>query len=558
MFDMLKNAITRRTVLKGAAAACATTTLVGCSTNAPKTASKLAIIHTNDSHGHDIRDSESLGMAAVAQLKADYEAKGYEVLLFDAGDVVQGEVVVQVSEGENGIDFMNHVGYDVMTLGNHEFDFGQNKIAEYLAEANFPLISANVLVNATGDTLVDPNTTFTLADGTKVGVFGLTTPETYTKASPLLVKGLTFLEEKELYACAQRQADALRADGCKLVVCLSHLGESDAADPNRAKDVIANTSGIDLFVDGHDHEEQGDLVSNAKGEPVLVVETGCYTHAIGVVTWEDGKLTNLLERFGEYQGQDAVVATYIEQVVDYIDGRLSDVIATTDFELDGNRNPGVRTKETNLGDLVTDAMMWEARQMADDVPDAALVNGGTIRDTIPVGDITTKTILDVLPFLNYVATVQVTGAQLLEAIEASCAANPDAMGGFPQVSGITYTLDPTVPYEKGPNYPDSTFASPANPGARVTITDVGGRGFDLNETYTIVSTDFACAGGDTYYVFAQAAQTTMKGINYLLSDCVVYYIAEACNGVVPEKYAQDQGRITIVGEEQAKTLEEAA
>lgn len=546
-----RNTITRRGFVAGAAGISASLaaagTLSGCSQQ-PKEASKLAIIHTNDTHGHDLLDEESLGLAAVVQLKADYEEKGYEVLLLDAGDFAQGNVLVNRSRGDNAISFYNECGYKAMTLGNHEFDYGQDKIADYVAQADFPVISANIIVDATGETLVEPRTILTLGDGTKVGVFGLTTPETYTKANPLVVGGLTFLEGDKLYACAQEQVDALRKDGCALVVCLAHLGEDEGSSPNRAKDVIANTSGIDVLIDGHDHLEENQLLKNADGADTLVVETGCFTHAIGVITWEDGKPTETLVPFGSYDGQDAAVASYVKKVSDDVYAELDTVVATTDYLLNGERTPGVRTQETNLGDLVADAILWEAQQMADDTPDFALINGGTIRESIKPGDITLANILNVLPFIDRICTIQVTGHQLLETIEASCAATPDEMGAFPQVSGISFEVDTRVTYAQGDAYPESTFKAPAKPGSRVTIRDIDGRDFNLDETYTIATSEFICAGGDTYYVFAEAAQATRKSINYLVSDTLQYYLVEALGGEVTETYADAAGlgRIDVI------------
>lgn len=550
MMRALDALMTRRSLFKAAGAVGATAVSVGSMTGCGKKEkpTKLAIVHTNDTHGHDVLDTESLGLAAAVQLRNDYEAEGYEVLLFDAGDAVQGSNLVNYSQGDVAIDFMNECGYDAMCVGNHEFDYGQDRIVDFATLANFPLLSANTVVNATGELLVEAHTVFTLQSGAKVGVFGLTTPETYTSANPLFSRGLTFLEGEKLYACAQEQADALRSEGCDLVVCLSHLGEEDNLAPNRTMDVVAHTTGIDLFIDAHDHKEENQKLANADGVDTLVVETGCYTHAVGVVTWENDALGATLKAFGSYEGQDANVAAEIKQMVDEIEAQMSDVIATTPYFLDGERSPGVRTKETNLGDLVADGVMWEAQQMADDTPDCVIVNGGGIRCSLQVGDITVSNLLNVMPFTNYVNTIYVTGAQLLEAIEASCAATPEEMGAFPQVSGMSYTVDTRVPYAAGPTYPNSMHASPAKPGSRVTIKDVGGRGFDLAETYVVASLDFLCAGGDTYYVFAEAAAKNMKTINYLASECVTYYLEEACNGEVPEQYADPagQGRIEVI------------
>lgn len=549
MSNMLRNPVTRRCFLAGSAGTGAALAASGCTSAQdafPATkASKLAIIHTNDTHGHDLLDSESLGLAAVAQLKTDYENKGYEVLLLDAGDVVQGEPLVGQSKGMTGIEFFNEVGYDAVALGNHEFDYGQHHIKKYVNAANFPILSANTIVDETGEMLVETNTVLTLGDGRKVGVFGLTTPETYTSTNVLFVRGITFLEEQKLYDCAQAQVDELRKQGCDLVVCLAHLGENEQNAPNRASDVAEHVSGIDLIIDGHDHQEENATLTDASGNPVLVVETGCFNHAIGVVTWEDGKISDTLVKFGSYEGQDATVAASIQEVADKTNASLSKVIATTTFHLDGNRNPGVRTQETNLGDLVADAMLWEAQLSAKRTPDASLVNGGAIRDSIAAGDIILSTIMDVYSFINYLCTVEVTGAQLLEALEASCSACPDELGGFPQVSGLHFSIDASVPYQKGEDYPESTHASPANPGSRVKITQIGNRDYDADDTYVIASTDFVCNGGDTYYVFAQAAKKTMEGTEYQITEVLQHYLEDTCKGEVPEEYREAQGRITI-------------
>lgn len=481
----------------------------------------------------------------MSQLVADWEQKGYEVLLFDAGDAVQGTNVVNRSKGDNAIMFMTNVGYDAMALGNHEFDYGLNKIADYTAAASFPLLAANVIVEETGKTLVEPQTIITLKDGRKVGVFGLVTPETFTKSNPIFVKGLVFHQGDKLYSCAQEQVDALRKENCDLVVCLGHLGEQEVSAPNRAQDVVAHVSGIDLFIDGHDHKEEGQGLLDASGNETLVVEADCHTHMVGIVTWEDGKLERQLVRFGEYDGQDPEIAAIVKREVDSIEEKLSQVIATTDFELNGSTVPGLRTEETNLGDLVADAVLWEGQMRAEDAPDIAIVNGGTIRSSVPVGDITLGQITAMLPFINYVCTVQVTGAQLLEALEASCSETPEELGGFPQVAGITLSVNTQVPFEKGEMYPSSTYYQPAMPESRVTIKSVNGSPFDENATYTIATSDFISAGGDTYHAFADPSQDTMKGTDSLLSDALHQFLIDACGGAVPHEYEQSQGRIVI-------------
>jgi len=508
----------------------------------------LAIIHTNDTHGHDVAvegtDSVdgNFSMAAVPVLRAEWESKGYEVLIVDAGDATQGMPLVDTKDGAPAISFMNACGYDLMAVGNHEFDWGMDALNANKNAAKFPLLSANVVDKQTGELLFDANKVVELASGTKVGFFGLTTPSTLTTANPKDVAGISFLIGDELYACAQAQVEELRGQGCDMVICVGHLGNGEM-EGSTSKDVLEHVDGIDLFIDGHDHLEVEEEVAGT-----LLVETGCYLHNIGVIVIDEGAPDDELVAAGTFDGIDESVQTLIDEEDARVRDELAVVLGSTPFFLNGEREPGVRTQETNLGDFCADAFRWTASTELGKEVDAAVVCGGGIRTSIEAGDITLGTIKTVMPFANDLAVINVTGAQLLEAIEAACQAvgKEGAIGAFPQVSRITFELDATVPYEEGPIYPDSTYASPAAPGARVTITDVAGRGFDEGETYSIATSSFLCAGGDTYYAFKQASDAEAPvtfGFDY---EAFVSYLVEGCNHEVPAQYAEPQGYITIV------------
>ena len=439
---------------------------------------------------------------------------------------------------------MNACGYDAMALGNHEFDYGADVLEERIAKMDFPVLCANITVEATGESFVQPNAIFDLSDGTKVGVFGLDTPESMTKTDPTRVAGLIMAQNDDLYACAQAQIDELKSKDCDLIICLGHLGETGSSAPNRASDVIANTEGIDLFINGHDHAVQNELLKDKAGNDVLTVETGSYLANIGVVTYENGTFEEKLVAVGEYDGSNAELAKQIDDVAADIEGRMSKKIGTTSFELDGE-NPGVRSNETNLGDFVADAAKWEARMALGDEPDACIINGGGVRKSVAAGDVTLGDLHNVFPYSNQVCTIEVKGAELLEALEAACQGSPEPMGSFPQVSGITFELDTSVPYEQGEQYPDSTYYKPANPGSRITITDVNGKGFDPDEKYLIATTDFIAHGGDTYYCFAEAGHASFRSTGYLVYQALQYYLEDECGGTVPDAYAQSQNRSTV-------------
>jgi len=507
---------------------------------------RIAIIHTNDVHGFvmatDPTDSSpgSFSLAAVAQLKKDYEAQGYEVLLLDDGDATQDNVLVNLSQGESAIQFMNAAGYDAMSLGNHEFDWGVDNLDKLMGEAEFPALAANIIVDATAKTYTQAHTIIELSDGTKIGIFGLATPETKTKASPKNVAGLNFLEGYDLARCAQQQIDALRKEGCAMIICLGHLGSSDTAAPNRSIDVLESTEGIDLFIDGHDHKVVNDTVNGT-----LLVSTGSHLDNIGLVLFNEGVLSNEMIAFGDYDGLDAATDALISKVNTEVTAQLSEVIGSTLVDLNGERDPGVRTMETNLGNFAADALLWQAVQASDVVVDAAIVNGGSIRASIARGDISMATMMTVFPYHNSLNVVTLTGAELLEVLEASTFSLPEAAGGFPQVAGITFTVDTSIPYENGEQYPDSTYFAPAAPGTRVNISDVGGRGFSPKEMYVIAASSFITDGGDTFFAVARAYQDTGYSTGYSDTDALINYLKPERSGVSGEDYSTPKDRITI-------------
>ena len=361
---------------------------------------KLVILHTNDIHGRAVADADAFGYARIAALKKNLQAQGAEVLLVDAGDFSQGTPLVNLGYGANAITFMNAAGYDVVTLGNHEFDWGSDNMEQNMAKAEFAVVCANLTRAADGSLVFPGNKVYETAIG-KVGIFGLDTPETMTKTHPDKVKGISFAQGEELFAVAQAQVAELEAAGCDLIVCLGHLGEDDESTGNRSIDLLEKVTGIDLFIDGHSHTVIDGGVMNGE---TLRVSTGNYAEAIGYVVAE--KVTNedettsislkadlwtVEEHDSWLVAIDEEVATIVNTINDAVEAELAASFAKTEVLLDGNRAPGVRTQETNLGDFAADAILWAAKQaIGEDKVDAAVTNGGGIRATIEIGDVTMK------------------------------------------------------------------------------------------------------------------------------------------------------------------------
>ena len=353
--------------------------------------------------------------------------------------------------------------------------------------------------------------------------------------------------------------EELKAAGADIIVLLSHLGMDEESAPNRSQDVLENATGIDLVIDGHSHTllEKGKKVGDT-----LVVSTGYNGQNLGVVVYDGEKFTaSLFAGLGksavvEVEGVpysallsaklDPEVAELVNSTNRAVKEELSKVFAKTEVFLNGERDPGNRTEETNLGDFAADAILWAAKQALGDQVAAAITNGGGIRASIQVGDITMNDMKTVFPFGNEVSVLEVKGSELLEALEAATSATPKALGAFPQVSGIVFSIDTTVPYENGEQYPDSTYYAPAKPGSRVKIESVGGQPFDPEALYIIATNDFTAAGGDTYYAFRYPNATSGYKTGVALEDALVNYVTTVLGGVVGQDYANPQGRITVI------------
>ena len=509
---------------------------------------QLVVLHTNDIHGYFEEDAENghLGIDAVAAAKQYYQSLGANVLLLDAGDFAQGHTLVSYYQGISAIEFMNAAGYDAVSLGNHELDYGYDALLRMVDVAEFPVLDANIISKETGKPAFDSNELFEF-DGMKVGVFGLDTPETQTKASPLNVKKISFLDNEELFDCAQNQVDALKAVGCDFIICIGHLGVDEESAGRRSTDVIENVDGIDLFVDGHSHTvyENGIMVNDT-----LLVSTGNYLNHLGVVVYDGTTTSATLISAEEYTGErDGAVTELVQAKASEVASAYDALFAKTLYDLVGDK-PVVRSEETNLGNFAAGAYLYAANTYATEYElgitvDGAISNGGGIRAGIPAGDISMNTLMTVFPFGNTVTIIGVTGEQLLEALEAACFICPEPSGAFPQTAGIRFELDITVPYENGELYPDSTYYAPANPGSRVTITSVGGKKFNRNDTYYIATNNFTAAGGDTYYVFGQADYVVQTEI--LDADALISYV-NSMNGIIGGEFKEPAGNIVVIAE----------
>ena len=509
---------------------------------------KTVILHTNDVHG------AISGYAYAAALKTSLQNAGAEVILVDAGDFSQGTTYVSSFKGASAVTMMNAAGYDIVTLGNHEFDFGYQQLVDNMKKAKFEVLCADVYLDATGETIFDPYTVVETMSGLKLGFFGMETPETATKVNPGMIKEISFATFDDLYASAQVAVDGLKEQEVDLVIGVVHLGVDDesAANGYRSIDLYAKVPGIDFLIDGHSHTV---MTSGENGEPIA--STGTAFANIGVVVIDNETKTiednYLMSTAG--LAKNGLVAATAQGIIDVVDAEYGTPFAQTEFFLNGARDPGNRTEETNLGSLITDAMVWSVVSAGGleeyyDAPVVGITNGGGIRASIEVGEITKNDINTVLPFGNTVAVIYVTGAELLEALEASTYCTPDAIGGFPQTTGIEWVLDTTAAFDQGDIYTldgkESSYYAPASIN-RVSIVSINGEPFDEAATYAVVTNNFCAAGGDTYNVFNRAFS---EGFGFdtgiPMDEAVMDYITEVLGGVIGEEYAEPSGLATQI------------
>ena len=510
-------------------------------------AKDIVVLYVNDVHcGID----DNLGYQDLVTVKNAYERLGNKVLMVDNGDAIQGDTVGTLSKGEYIINIMNESGFDVAVPGNHEFDYGMERFLELSKMAKFPYVSCN-FVDKDGKAVFDAYKMIEV-EGKKLAFVGICTPKTITSSTPKYFMNdageyiYSFCQDangEKLYSAVQSAVDAAKADGADYVIALAHLGTEEDCSPWTSSEVITNTTGIDVVLDGHSHSTwEEEHVKNKDGKDVILTSTGTKLVAIGVLTIAaDGTIhSGLVNDNGE---DGASVKAFVKDIQAQNEELTATVVAHTDVELTisdpktGERM--VRSNETNLGDLCADA--YRAMSGAD----IAFVNGGGVRVSIPAGDITYGDIIKVHPFGNQMCVIEATGAEILDALEMSAAKVPAEFGGFLHVSGLKYTIDVNV--ESTVVTDDSKMFVEVSGERRVKDVFVGDEPIDPNKTYTLASHDYMLKNmGDGYSMFAD---------NTVLQDCVMLdnqvlmnYIIDVLGGNVGEDYKDPygQGRITII------------
>ena len=527
----------------------------------------IVILYTNDTHAYI---DGPLSFDTIGALKKNLEKQYRYVLLVDAGDHLQGTAFGSMDQGASVLQLMNKAGYDLATPGNHEFDYGMDIFLERAREAEFPYLSCNLYHQedgVRGENLLESFQAYHF--GKEIVAFiGITTPETIVKSTPAYFQdengsfcyGISGGDDGQaLYDDVQFAVDAIRRAGATKVIAVGHLGDDPSSSPWTSEEVIAHVSGLDAFIDGHSHSEvSGQQILGADGEPVLLTQTGEYLNNVGimVIDYETGEIQSdlivcedILKTVKNKDGtessvvsghrltselysgpewvNDYTISFVKNQWINKVNQKLKQKIGESQVILDNYAEDGtrlVRKQETNTGDFAADALYYLFDQMDMNV-DAAIVNGGGIRNQAVTGTMTYKTCKDIHTFGNIACLQTVTGQQLLDALEwgARFAGSDQECGGFLQVSGIRYQIDT--------DWPDSTQKDGngmwiGGPTGGYRVHDVAiydretdsWRALELQETYRLAGYNYTLRNsGDGYNMFSSAVNV----VDYVMEDYMV-------------------------------------
>lgn len=522
---------------------------VSCATGSRTSASadeEIVILYENDVHcGVD-------GYAGFAALKSEMQRSHKYVKTVSNGDFVQGGSLGSISKGRNIINIMNETGYDFVTLGNHEFDYGIQRQQELMEALEAVCLCCNFKDLRTGRQIYDA---YKVANcgGIRIGFVGMSTPYTINTSTPSYFKDedgnyIYSFCISDFYEVAQKAVDDARKDGADYIVVLSHLGDEYQGEGGiNSPALIANTSGIDVVLDGHSHSViKGDYLENKDGDKVLLTSTGTKFQNYGILTLKNGKFKSELIPSAHYGQKESWVEKVVADIKEGYKKIAEQVIFTSDVRLrsyDDKRTRLVRDRECNIGDFCADAY----RTVFD--TDIAMIGGGSIREDLPAGDVTFNDLYTMFPFENGTCKAKITGALLLDALEAAVAIYPTEFGGFMQVSGLKFEFDPSIP---SPVKYDANHNFASIDGARrvrnVSVLDRQSsvyKPLDPSKTYSIAaSTYLIIEHGDGFTMMDKCTEIEDAGM--LDTDIIQNYVSNYLGNHIGSEYAEPQGRIRIL------------
>lgn len=541
------------------------TTLFACtkdvtiSKNAPENDKDIVLLFTNDVH---CAVDDNIGYAALAEYKKRLANDNY-VILADAGDFSQGAPIGTLSKGLFLVDIMKKVGYDFCIPGNHEFDYNMANFLQNCLELNNLIFSSNFIDLRNNKSVLPPYKIFSLGNK-KVALVGATTPESFTKSTPTyfqdsMGKYIYTLSEdnngRKLYRNIQKAVNDARKEGADYVILIGHLGIDGTTERWKSTTVIANTTGIDAVIDGHSHEVYNQMVKNKSGREIPLVQTGTKLKNIGQLTINKaGEISIQMvdhvvpidgspvenERGQKIHAKDPEVDRFIKDIQAKYQDSIKEVIIPTNkvnliTTFPFSKDRAVRKAETNLGDLCADAYRTVLGA------DIGFMNGGGIRNEIPLGNVTYEDCLKVMPFNNLATLIKCKGQVIKDALEMGAHLFPEENGGFIHVSGLTYTIDGTIP--SSVKLDDKNNFVSVDGEYRVRDIKVDGKDLDLNKEYTVACHDYMLINGGDGYTMFKGSEVLKDRIMPDVDALVEYLKAEGTGNYTNLAGA---GRITII------------
>lgn len=522
--------------------------LAGCSPkhySAPQARTNpIVILYDNDAHCHVD------GYPYVAALKKQMLEQTPDVLLVSAGDYVQGGSLGAASKGGYIVEMMNAVGYDAVTLGNHEFDYGMPRLAEISKKLDAEIVDCNLISLKTGDLMYKPYKMFNF-EGDDVAVVGISTPYSFVSSLPSYFQDeegnmLYSLCNYNFYDVVQQHVDDARAAGAEYVIIISHLGDDEVATEINSWQLAARTSGIDVILDGHSHSTVPERhIRNKAGKDVVVSSTGEYLQNVGRLTiGTDGSIKTELVARESIQNPSSDVAKVLEKVNAEYDALGKRPIGSSEADMPlalGDLPRAVRFQETGLGDFCVDAIRAAMKT------EIAIMGGGSVRGSLQKGKLSFNDIFTVFPFGNSVATGEISGRQLVDVLEFSVYALPIEYGGFLQVSGLKFEVDTSV---DSPVTTDSGMVFTGFSGEKRRVSNVQVQNadgsyspVDLDRMYTISGLSFLLKEHGDGYAVLDGVKVTDTGVADI--QVLESFITETLCGVIPARYAESDGRIII-------------
>lgn len=505
----------------------------------------IVILYENDVH------CAVEGYSKLSAMKKELQETYSYVGVVSGGDYIQGTSLGIVSKGEYMIDIMNLVGYDAVTLGNHEFDYQLSRLEELIGKMNTKPVCCNFQKIGEASSYFKPYSIVTCGD-VDIAYIGITTPETVSSSSPAQFKDengnfIYTFNKTTLYDVVQESIASAEAEGADYIIALSHIGYADDAEYGDLEDIetlIANTSGLDVVLDAHSHTViEGMRISDKDGNEVLLSSTGTKLENIGKLTISDGNFeTELIETAG-YPNTDPAIDAYIEQMYSDYSTLGQRVVATSKVKLFINDEEGkrlVRNNETNLGDMVADAYRYAVNA------DIGFVNGGGLRAEILEGDVTFNNLLNVHPYNNQIVLAEISGQTLRDMLEMAMSTYPGENGAFPHLSGMTFCVNTSIPSSVVLN----EYAEFAGVEGQYRVYNMkvynseSGKyePIDLDGTYTIAATNY-------YLLEYGSGMKMLESVKVIQNDGMLdvevleKYITEKLGGVISEEYAETKVNI---------------